>query len=169
MKKFFRIACFLFAFLSTPSFAAPLTDASLKQLIDITEMRNMISGMLSQIEGSMDGFIQQSLHGKQVSQKEQKAINTMKTKMIALVKQEYTWDKIEPTITKIYRESFTEEEVKGMIDFYQTPSGQAVIKKMPVVMQKSMIGMQSQISVLMPKMQAIQREFLAELKAIDKK
>ncbi len=117
----------------------------------------------------MDGFIKQSLKGRQVSQKEQQAINNMKSKMVALLKQEYTWDKIEPTITKIYSESFTEEEVKGMIDFYQTPSGQAVIKKMPIVMQKSMVGMQSQMNVLLPKMQAIQREFLEELKAIDKK
>ena len=169
MKNFFRITCFLFAFWSTSSFSAPLTDASLKQLIAVTEMKNMVNGMLSQFEGAMDGFIKQSLQGKQPSQKEQKAINNMKTKMVALLKQEYTWDKIEPTITKIYSESFTEEEVKGMIDFYKTPSGQAVIKKMPIVMQKSMVSMQSQMSVLMPKIQAIQLEFLEELKGIDKK
>ena len=169
MKNFFRVTCFLFAFWSTSSISSPLTDASLKKLIAVTEMKSMVNGMLSQFEGSMDGFVRQSLQGKQVSQKEQKAIDTMKSKMVALLKQEYTWDKMEPTFTKIYRESFTEEEVKGMIDFYQTPSGQAVIKKMPIVMQKSMLAMQSQMSVLMPKMEAIQREFLEELKAINKK
>lgn len=51
-----------------------------------------------------------------------------------------------------------------MITFYRTSSGQAVIEKMPLVMQNTMAAVQSIIQDLLPQMQEIQQEFLAELK-----
>ncbi len=56
-----------------------------------------------------------------------------------------------------------------MIAFYKTPSGQAVIKKMPVVVQQSVMMSQSMIQTLMPKMQQIQKEFISEVRAAEQK
>ena len=59
--------------------------------------------------------------------------------------------------------------LNGMIAFYKTPSGQAVIKKMPVVVQQSVMMSQSMIQTLMPKMQQIQKEFISEVRAAEQK
>jgi hypothetical protein len=50
---------------------------------------------------------------------------------------------------QIYSDVFTKEELAGIADFYDTPSGQAMISKMPEIQQKTM-------QVIMPRvMQAM--------------
>ena len=168
MKTVFAVVCLVLACLN-PAAAAPPSDASLSQLMALTEMKRMVDGMFAQIDGMMNGFIQQNLKGQTISPPQQKAIDDMKAKMAALVKTEYRWEILEPQYRKIYKESFTQDEVNGMIAFYKTPAGQAVIKKMPVVMQKSMMTSQSMLQALIPKMQRVQQEFIDDLKAAEKK
>jgi hypothetical protein len=52
-----------------------------------------------------------------------------------------------------------------MITFYKSNAGQAVIKKMPVVMQSTMANVQAQMSSIMPKIQKIQQEAVEQVKA----
>ena len=41
----------------------------------------------------------------------------------------------------VYMEEFTEEEINGIIDFYETPAGAKALKKLPQLMQKgALIG-----------------------------
>jgi uncharacterized protein len=48
-----------------------------------------------------------------------------------------TWDAMLPEMTAIYKETFTEDEVREMIAFYRTPTGQKVLDTLPEVMQRS--------------------------------
>ena len=135
----------------------------------ITNVQQMLNGTYAQMDKMMDSMVQQSLKGKQLNQAQKNAINNMKSKMSSLFRTEYTWEKFEPTLRKIYKNSFTQEEVNGMISFYKTPSGQALIKKMPAVMQNTMVYMQSSIQALTPRMEKIQQEFIAEINAAEPK
>jgi hypothetical protein len=79
-----------------------------------------------------------------------------------------TWKKLEPQYIRLYQESFTEEEVAGMLSFYRTPAGQAVIDKMPVLMQRTMVDVQKMIVGITPQMKKIQEDFVAEISAASK-
>ena len=92
----------------------------------------------------------------------------MKDRMVALVQGEFAWEKLEPMYLRIYKESFTEEEVAGMLSFYKTPAGQAVIYKMPALMQKSMLEVQKMMFGFAPQIQKIQQDFVAEMIAASK-
>lgn len=168
MKKIVSACCLLLA-LSTSALAAPPSDASLSQLMAITNMKQMLTDTYAQIDAMMESMVKQDLKGKRITPAQQTALNNLEKKMSALFKKEYTWEKLEPKFREIYKGSFTQEEVDGMITFYQSPAGEAVIKKMPVVMQHTMEFMQSEVQTLMPQMQKIQQEFTAELKAAEKK
>lgn len=108
--------------------------------------------------------MQQAMAGYTPTAEQQAVIDDMGQKMAALIKQEMRWEVIEPKMVDLYRQSFTEEEVAGMLAFYKTPAGQAVIKKMPLVMQRSIAMMQEIMSPMMPKMQAIVRDAMRTLK-----
>lgn len=41
-------------------------------------------------------------------------------------------------VTTIYAEIFTEQELKDLITFYKTPTGQKALQKLPEIMQRSM-------------------------------
>jgi hypothetical protein len=47
-----------------------------------------------------------------------------------------TWEAAAPEITKIYKNAFTEMELRDVIAFYKTPTGQKVLLKLPEVMQQ---------------------------------
>jgi len=48
-----------------------------------------------------------------------------------------TWNAMFPEVTKLYKETFTESEIRQLIAFYQTPLGQKVLAKMPELTQKA--------------------------------
>ena len=95
-------------------------------------------------------------------------IDQSRNEMMAILRDELAWDKLEPMYIQIYQQSLTQEEVSGMVAFYKTPLGQAVIKKMPGVMQTTMSEMQKRMGPLLRRMQQKQRELMAQIQA-DKK
>jgi hypothetical protein len=161
----------LFLFLAAPVFAADSspTEESVKHLLSITDSRKMADDMMGQMDEAMKNAMKQLPQGQAVTPEQQKILDTMQSKMDALLKQELNWQSLEPLYIQIYRESFTQEEINGMLAFYETPVGQALIKKMPTVMQKSMTEMQKRMATLIPKFQKIQQDALSELKSQAKK
>ncbi|HPA77355.1 MAG TPA: DUF2059 domain-containing protein [Kiritimatiellia bacterium] len=82
----------------------------------------------------------------------------MQQKMMDLIAGEMSWDKIKTDYIGIYAETFTADELKGIIDFYKTPVGRKFIEKQPEMMEKSMRVTQKQMMTLMPKIQALALE-----------
>jgi len=68
-------------------------------------------------------------------------------------------------IIAIYVQVFSEDELKGLLEFYKGPVGQSAINKMPVAMQQSMAVMQKRMPELQQKMKKISEELAQEVKA----
>jgi len=47
-------------------------------------------------------------------------------------------DDLVALVVPVYERNFTQQEIRDLITFYSTPSGQAIIAKMPIVVQESM-------------------------------
>ncbi len=157
--------------LASPAFAvdAVPSDESIRQLLEVTDARKLVEGMMNQMDGVMRNTMQQSLQGKTVTPEQQQIIDDMRSKTVALMKKELGWDNLEPIYLRIYRDSFTQEEIDGMLALYRTPAGQALVKKMPVVMQRSALEMQGRMETLMRELRKIQQESLRELKALPRR
>ena len=65
-------------------------------------------------------------------------------------------------LTGIYRELFTQEEINSLIDFYQSPAGQAMVKKMPLIQNKTVQIYQKILARAMPRIQKVMEETLKE-------
>jgi len=50
--------------------------------------------------------------------------------------EEIKWEDIKPKMVEIYVQQFSEAELKELQAFYQTPTGQKAIEKLPIVMQQ---------------------------------
>ncbi|MCG2431602.1 DUF2059 domain-containing protein [Aequorivita xiaoshiensis] len=51
---------------------------------------------------------------------------------------EYSFENLIDSLIPIYKKHLTEEEVKSIIEFYSSPSGQAMVKKFPLISTESM-------------------------------
>lgn len=141
------------------------SDASLRELLQVTQVHKLVDGMIPQIDQMMKASMAQSLGGRKLTVQQQRIVDGMEQKMMAIVRGELSWSHLEPMYLRIYRESLTQSEVDGMVAFYKTPAGAAVVTKMPVVMQKTMVAMQQMMGPMMQQVQSVIQETAAEMKA----
>jgi hypothetical protein len=145
------------------------SDDSIRQLMAATQSRKLIDGMYDQVDAMMQKSINDALGGQKLTAEQQRIFDDMRARMVALLKETMSWDTLEPMFIELYQKSFTQHEVDGMLTFYKSEPGKAVIAKMPLVMQHTMVLMQNRMQVLMPKVQELQRQTVAELTAAAKK
>ena len=163
------VALLALAAMSSPAFAAPPSEDSIRHLLEVTEARNLLDGMMAQIDTLMRRNMDQALRGRQLTTEQEAIIARMRNKMVDAFREEMAWDKLEPLYVRVYRDTFTQAEVDGMLAFYRTDAGRAVIVKMPAVLQTTMGEMQQRMQPLIVKMRTIEQEALAELRATEHK
>lgn len=133
--------------------AAPASQSSIEALLTVTKTESLMDSMYAGMDQMMRQGMAQSLQGKPLSAEQQRKLDAVPARFIAVMREEMSWQKLKPLYVQMYRETFEQEEVDGMLAFYASPAGQALINKMPVVMQKSMALSQSLMQSFMPKMQ----------------
>jgi hypothetical protein len=122
-------------------------SAKAEELLQLTQgdqmmkmMEPMMKGMLAQMDKDMPA--------------EQRAkVGEMQGKMMALVAASLS--KAKPALAKVYSDTYTEEEIDGILAFYKSPAGKAFLQKMPEVMQRSMPVMMQMMGDLQPEMKTM--------------
>ncbi len=145
--------------------AAPPTDESIKALFKVMKAEAVIEGVYASMVPMMRRTAEQGAGGAALSDAQKAAMERGLNRMADLLRTEMSWTRMEPLQIAIYRESFDQAEVDGLIAFYQSPVGQSYVSKMPVVTQRAMQEVQAQMQQLLPKVQALALELNAEMKA----
>ena len=134
------------------------SDASLKELMQLVNASDLLKGMDQQMDVIYGNMVQQMTKGQTVTAQQQKALDDFQGKMKDILHRQLSWDKLEPQVIQVYRDTLSQDEVDGIIVFYKTPAGQAVIKKMPLIMQATMTMMQKNIPSMMAEVQEAAKE-----------
>ena len=143
---------------------SPASDASIRQMLELTNAQQMLADMKGQMSAMMSSTMQNATKGQALTPERQAIIDRMSTKMSAVLSDTLNWDTLLPLYLQTYRQSFTQDEIDGVIRFYKSAAGQAYIKKMPLVMQNIMREIPEMMKPTQEKMMAIQKESLRELK-----
>src|SRR5271155_4973182 len=143
---------------------APASDASIRQMLELTNAQQIIAGMKGQMDALMNATVQNAMKGQAITPERQAIIDRMTAKMTAAASDILNWDALLPFYLRTYRDSFTQDEIDGVNKFYKSAAGQAYVKKLPLVMQNVMGEMQGIIKPLQEKMLAIQKEAMQEFK-----
>ena len=86
-------------------------------------------------------------------------------KLVTVMEEAMGWQTLKGDIISIYVQAFTEDELRGMLEFYKSPIGRSVTAKMPAVMQQSMLLSQKRTPELLEKLKKISEELTQEIKA----
>ena len=79
-------------------------------------------------------------------------------KILDLVKSRISWEKMRPSYIKLYNDTFSDAEISGMLSFYESPAGRAMLAKMPALLSKLIEVAQSQMAEIQPEIQRILRD-----------
>lgn len=147
----------------------PPSEASIKQLLEVGQVHKMVDTMMTQMDAYMKQVMQQATQGQHVTPEIQKDIDKRETEIMDVTKEMLDWKKLEPMYVRVYQKSFTQGEVAGLVAFYETPTGQALLTKMPVVMQNTLNEVQQMMRPMMQRVQQMQQDVVAEIQAQKKK
>lgn len=151
-----RLASLLLALSScSAAFAAPASNESIERLLVLTRAESLLDGSYANVDRMFRQGFAQGLGGRPLTADEQQRVDAMSVRVMALMKDEMSWARIEPEYVRLYAQTFDQNEVDGLIAFYMSPPGQAMVAKMPLLMQNTMAMMQAQMAALMPKMMAV--------------
>lgn len=169
MKTLLKTLVIAVLAMAITSHAAPPTDKSIEQVLELSKAGKMMDDMWSYMDGIMKTSLQQATKGKPLTAEEQAVVDKYMGKMVAIMKDELNWEKLKPEYVKIYRDTFTQEEVDGLTAFYQSPAGKAFVEKQPEMMKKTMVVMQGRMGPMMQKIQQMTKEMTREMEALKAK
>jgi hypothetical protein len=144
--------------------AAPPSDQSINQLLQLTKVDKQMDSVFTQMDGMMKTSLQQATKGKQLSADEQAVLDRQQAKMAGIMKEELSWEKMKGLYVQVYRETFSQEEIDGLIAFYQTPVGQSFVSKQPELMKRTLTIMQQRMGPMMQRIQKMTEETALEMK-----
>lgn len=70
----------------------------------------------------------------------------------------YTWDVLKDDFAKVYAAEFTEDELKQLTNFYNTPLGKKISTKTPVLVQKGIDIGQQVLTVHRPELEQMMKD-----------
>jgi len=129
-------------------------DAKIDQLFQAMNIEAQQKQMLAQMQQMVTSQVKSQLP----SEADKAKAEDLQKKMFALIEQETSWQKLKPVMVKAYGDTYTEPEIEGMLAFFKSPGGKAMIDKQPALMTKIMTGMQSQMSNIMSEVEKLMRQ-----------
>lgn len=162
MKKLLALVALV---TSLGAHAAPASEESVERLLAATNAEALMPSLYAGMDQMMRQTLQHLVKGKSLTAEQQRALDALPSKFVSVMKDEMSWQKLKPKYIQLYRETFEQEEVDGLLAFYASPAGQAMITKMPVVMQKSFAISQSMMQSMLPKLEEAVKAAMAEAKS----
>ena len=123
------------------AFAAPPSNASLERWLDTQNFdRDIEKNMINGFNVGFKPYADKALDEMPEAKKDQaaKAFNRYRENVLKDLITPEVKQAVRNTLLKNAREIYTQEEIDGMIAFYGSPVGQAVVAKNPRLIKKSM-------------------------------
>jgi hypothetical protein len=163
MRKSLIAIVVVLSFISSSLAASPTTQ-SIEKLLTLTKAESLITSMYANLEATMRQSMAQAVGGRPLSTEQKRYLDAVPKQFVKVMQEELSWESLKPTYIEIYQDTFDQEEIDGLVAFYQSPLGSAMVNKMPLVIQKSMASMQSRLQPMLERMKGAMEQALRDAK-----
>src|SRR5258708_11142330 len=126
-------------------------SAKIEQLLAAMNIEQQQKEMLGQMQQLVTSQVKSQMPSEAAAAK----IEDLQKKMFALIGEETSWQKMKPVFVQVYSDTYTEPEIDGILAFYKSPAGRAMVDKQPTLTSKMMTSMQAQMGEIMTKIQKL--------------
>jgi len=137
---------------------AAASPESVERLMQVMKVQMQLETVYAQTMPVMQNAMRQAISAGGGSAEAQRMYDIVTPRVNAVLLEEFGWAKLKPDFAAIYAETLTQEEVDGLIVFYEGPIGSALIEKTPLLTQRSMQLMQQRLGPLMQRVMQVTRE-----------
>ncbi len=159
--RFFAVLILATISTSSALFAdAASKDAKIEQFLVLIKANAIEGQIYTQLSGQIDRATLGLAQGAGIPAAEQQsAVADLRTKMLAAMHQDVSWDKMKPAMVEAYRNVYSEEEIDGLLAFFKSPLGQTYLAKSPEIATKTREVAESRVKQLADKLGAMSKEW----------
>src|ERR1019366_730538 len=106
-------------------------QAKIERILDLTNSQASVDKMLDQMTGMITSQMKAQMPKATPEQLAQ--TQEMQSKMMELIKSRLSGAKMRDEYIRIYGELYSDEEISGMLAFYESPAGRGFLQKTPQV------------------------------------
>jgi hypothetical protein len=132
--------------------------AAAKEVLVASNAKAIFTEARKQIESMTDQAL-----AKTIPADKKGMVERYKKRVQSILDEGLNWGAMEAQMLDIYQRTFSQKEMQDMATFYQSESGQAIMKKMPKVMAESVQISQRQMQHVMPSLRQMFSDMEAEL------
>jgi hypothetical protein len=137
----------------------------IEEMFTVLKMDSMMKQMMNQGLAQGKEVAKSMMGGAPMTAADQKIMDDYMAKVFAVVSDRLSWEKLEPAYIDLYASAYTEEEVDGILAFYKSPVGQALLAKTPELITKSGAIVNGRMQELGPRMQEVMADLQKQLQA----
>lgn len=134
---------------SSFTLAASPTEASVQKLFDVMNLDKLTQDTMLQLKPQFatqaEQMVKMMVEDEHLDPKQQKVADQITEKMYQQSLKMISWKEMQPIYLKVYKDAYTQEEIQAQIDFYSSAIGQSILKKTPIVTEKTMSLMNGRI------------------------
>jgi hypothetical protein len=163
------IPCTLFFALSAAHADDASKTAKVEELFKVAHIDRLSTQVMQQTFDQINSGMMQQMMGLKLTPEQQKRVDEFSAKVQTLIADGLGWKSLEPDYAKLYEATYTEEEIDGILAFYKSPSGQAMVEKSPLLVKRSSEIAQERMQAIMPQLQQLMKEYMTQAAAPDAK
>jgi hypothetical protein len=135
-------------------------QAKVKELFAVMHMDHNLDRMMSAMQRQVQVTAQSAPGAETLTPEKKKMQEEFVANSMKVVDANFGWTVLEPAYVKLYSDTYTEAELDGILAFYKSPAGQAVLTKGPELSSGVMEIVHSRMGDFQPKMQALQELYV---------
>jgi hypothetical protein len=138
--------------------------AKVEEFFKVSHTEEMLTQVMAMMRNQAKSGMMQKMLDVAPTAEQTKANDQLQDKLATILSKALSWEKLKPAYVKLYASAYTEEELDGILAFYKSPAGQALIANSPSVMAKASEIVQQQLASAMPEIQQLLKEVEAPKK-----
>jgi hypothetical protein len=139
--------------------------AKAEEMMQLTQTEPMMKEQLANLQERVNTLAKQQFAQGSLTPDQTKMTDDYLKQVQAITNDEVGWAKMQPVILQSYADTFTDAELDGIIAFYKSPAGQAIVTKTPALSGKTMGMVQDKIKDMQPKLAQLTEDYANKMKA----
>ncbi len=163
MKSILLAISVLLASYTLPVWAedAPASEASVREMLRITQAEQDYQDSMVQVQTHVLRLLEERMTTMPAKINTAR-LRTFQANLVATLLEESSWDKMEQDYIHLYQHTFSQTEVDGMLTFYQSDIGRALVAKTPQLTRKSMEMATERLKQALPRVEVLINAFMRE-------
>lgn len=125
--------------------------ARIEEMLKLTKMDETLAKVIEETKGEIgDAVDEQRAAAQSMPPAQAKILNDFQDKVTALVVEALKPEDLHALLVKLYDQTYTEPELEGIVAFYKTAPGQALLSKAPGLDDQMMAMVQQRVTALKP-------------------